>query len=218
MKRVLLAGGSGLVGRQLVDLLAAETACELSLIVRSPLVGAPANVRQHVGPTERWPEVIADLGQIDVAISCLGTTMRTAGSRAAFRAIDHDLIIAFARAARKAGARQMLAISSVGASQSGNFYLRTKAETEAGLNALGFDRLDIMRPGLLTGGERREARPTEQIAIMLAPLTDLLLHGALARYRSTDSRTLALAMARLVQQGGTGRFIHENSAIDTLAR
>jgi uncharacterized protein YbjT (DUF2867 family) len=166
---------------------------------------------------ERWPEVIADLGLIDIAISCLGTTMRAAGSREAFRAVDHDLAIAVARAAREAGARHMIAISSVGASKGGNFYLRTKAETEAGLIALGFDRLDIFRPGLLTGGERRDDRPAEKLGIMLAPLTNIFLHGALSRYRSTDSRKLAVAIAQVAQKDGTGRFIHENKSIDRLA-
>ena len=80
-----------------------------------------------------------------IAISCLGTTMRVAGSRDAFRAVDHDLVLAFAKAARDAGARHMISVSSVGAMPaSGSFYLRTKAEAEAGLRKLKFERLDIL--------------------------------------------------------------------------
>ena len=81
----------------------------------------------------------------------------------------------------------------------------------------GFDRVDFLRPGLLTGGERPESRPGESIASLLAPLTDILMLGGLRRYRSIPARIVAQAAANLALNGGDGRHIHENESIRALA-
>jgi uncharacterized protein YbjT (DUF2867 family) len=217
MKRIIVAGGTGLIGRQVVDELAGLDALEIHAVLRCVVDNFPPNARQHVAPVAEWPALVADISA-DVAISCLGTTMRTAGSKAAFRAVDHDVVLAFAGAARKAGAKHFISVSSVGASASAsNFYLKTKGEVEDSVCALGFDRVDILRPGLLTGGNRPDNRPGEAIGIMLSPLTDLLMLGPLAKYRSTPSAKVAQAVVSLALTGGQGKYIHENDAIRALA-
>jgi uncharacterized protein YbjT (DUF2867 family) len=144
--------------------------------------------------------------------------MKTAGSKDAFRAVDFGLVSYLASAAHQAGARHMIAVTSVGASASANnFYLRTKGEAEAAIMQTGFDRVDFLRPGLLTGGERPESRPGESIASLLAPLTDILMLGGLSRYRSIPARIVAQAAANLALTGGDGRHIHENESIRALA-
>ena len=216
MKRILIAGASGLIGQQTAEFLASDGA-EVHAVVRRQSSELPATIKQHVGPSEDWPAIIAGLNPF-IAISCLGTTMRIAGSRDAFRAVDYDLVLALAKAARDAGARHMISVSSVGAMPaSSSFYLRTKAEAEAGLRKLKFDRLDIMRPGLLTGGSRADSRPGESLGILLAPFTDLVMLGPLGKYRSTPSAKIARAIAALVAGGGQGMFIHENDEINALA-
>ena len=111
----------------------------------------------------------------------------------------------------------MITVSSVGASaDASNFYLSTKGKAEQALRALGFDRLDILRPGLLRGN-RQESRTGEALGIILSPLTDALMHGPLRRYRSIDSATVANAIASLTVGGGKGENIHENDAIAALA-
>jgi uncharacterized protein YbjT (DUF2867 family) len=217
MKRIVLVGGTGLVGRQVAEELGVLDTVKVHALLRRKADDLLPAVKQHVAPTEEWSGFIADL-RPDVAISCLGTTIRTAGSQAAFRAVDHDLIIAFATAARAAGAQQMISVSSVGAAaKSGNFYLKTKGETETALRAMNFARVDLIRPGLLTGGTRPDSRPGEAIGIMLSPITDLLMFGPLARYRSTPSAKVAQAIVTLALCGGQGQFIHENDAIRALA-
>ncbi len=212
----MIAGASGLIGQQAAEALA-RTGAEVHAILRRKSVHLSANIIQHTGASDRWPTAVAKLG-CDVAISCLGTTMRLAGSQEAFRAVDHDLVLAFAKAARNSGARHMICVSSVGAMPaSSSFYLRTKAATEESLRALEFDRLDILRPGLLTGGSRAQSRPGESIGIMLAPITDVLMFGPLSKYRSTPSVNVAKAIARLAGSEGHGQFIHENSSINALA-
>ena len=217
MTRIIVAGASGLVGRQVVEQLARHDGVETHILLRIDSTSFAPNVIQHVGSGAQWPAMVAAIAP-EIAISCLGTTMKVAGSREAFRAVDHDLLVSFAQAARKAGAQQMICVSSVGASTTAsNFYLRTKGETEQALRKLDFERLDFIRPGLLTGGRRAETRTGESIGIMLAPLTDLLMLGPLAKYASTPSARVAQAIVRLALGGGNGTYIHENSEIGALA-
>lgn len=218
MTRIMLAGATGLIGGQLTALLAEQSAVELHCLVRQLPAQPRARVAFHAGNPAEWPLAIAAV-RPDVMVSCLGTTWAKSGkSEAAFRAVDFDLVLSLAVAARAAGARQMITVSSVGASaDSRNFYLRTKGEIDDRLAALEFERLDIMRPGLLTGVRGNDRRTGERFGIMLSPLTDLLLHGRSRRYRSIPAITVAGAIAQLALAGDDGRHIHENDAILRLA-
>lgn len=217
MKRIVIGGATGLIGKQLVVALAGQESVETHILVRRKPARVPAGVIVHEAAIADWPNEVAAI-KPDVAISCLGTTMRTAGSKAAFRAVDFDLVTGFAKATKDAGARHIIAVSSVGASgKTSNFYLQTKGQAEAAMAQMGFDRVDFLRPGLLTGGERPESRPGESVAIMLAPLTDLLMVGGLSRYRSIPALVVAQAIAHLALAGGQGQHIHENDAIRALA-
>jgi uncharacterized protein YbjT (DUF2867 family) len=217
MKKVIVAGATGLIGKQVVFELAGLDHVETHILVRRTPERVPEGLIVHALDTGSWPKAIAATAP-DVVISCLGTTMRTAGSKEAFRAVDFDLVLAVAAAARAAGARQMIAVTSVGASpKASNFYLKTKGEAEDAMAAQGFERLDLIRPGLLTGGERPDARPGESLGILLSPITDLLMVGGLSRYRSVPAATVAHAIVALVTKGGEGRHIHENDAIRALA-
>jgi len=212
--KLLLAGATGLVGHLLLDRLQAMPDVEqIDCFVRRPLEGAGPKVRQHVSPNEDWPGQIADLSP-DVALCALGTTMKQAGSAEAFKAVDHDAILCFARAARAAGARQMIMVSSVGAhQQSRNHYLSVKGQAEAGLRLVGFDRLDIIRPGLLRGKRKGDVRLGERIAMALSPVTDFLTPAVLDHYRSTRACDVAVAMTALTGKVEQGVFLHENRDI-----
>lgn len=211
---ILMIGGTGMVGQAVV---ANAGPHRITLLGRRmpdpPVPGHPA----IMAPPENWPEVIA-ANRPETLISCLGTTIRQAGSQAAFRAVDHDLALTAARAAKQGGTRQMVVVSSVGASSgSRNFYLRTKGEVEDALRALGFDRLDILRPGLLMGSRPGPPRLGEGIAMLAAPFTDALLHGSFRRYRSISADTVAHAIVALIGRAAPGVHIHENDAIRALA-
>jgi uncharacterized protein YbjT (DUF2867 family) len=214
MPDALIVGATGMVGRAVIERFGAAP---MTVLARRAVDGLAAHHKQVVALSERWTDVIV-AERPAVLISCLGTTIRQAGSQAAFRAVDHDLVLAAALGAKAGGARHMIAVSSVGASaKSGNFYLRTKGETERDLIALGFDRLDLIRPGLLRGDRPGPPRLGEGLAAIAAPFTDALLHGSLRRYRSISGETVAAAIARLAEQGGSGVHIHENDAIRALA-
>ncbi len=214
--KIVIAGGSGLVGKQVADLLA-RNGFEVHLVSRRPTVQSMPNVHEHVAPSDDWPAIVARI-KPDVAISCLGTTIRAAGSQAGFKAIDHALVLAFAQASHTAGTQHFITVSSVGAMPaSSNFYLRTKAEMEQGLCNIGFQRLDIMRPSLLTGGKREANRPGEALGILLSPFVDRLMVGPMRKYASTPSHLLAQAIAALADKFEHGVFIHENDSIRALA-
>ena len=154
---------------------------------------------------------------LDAYISCLGTTIKTAGSREAFIAVDRDLVLRMAQLAFDQGARHAVLVSSVGASrQSGNFYLRVKGEVEDELEKIGFDRLDVLQPGLLLGA-RAERRPGEALAQVLAPLGNPALFGKLRRYRAIEADAVARAIVRLLKSREPGQFIHLHDSIQHLS-
>jgi len=186
-------------------------------LVRRPTGRSHERWHEHVAPASEWPAIVSSL-QPDAAVSALGTTMRQAGSQAAFRGVDFDMVVAFARAAAAAGARRMVTVSSVGADPaSANFYLRIKGEMETALEGLGFERLDILQPGLLRGPRGGDRRPGERIAIALSPLVNLFLRGRLGRFAAIDAAVVASAVVGALRRTEPGVFRHENRSIRKLA-
>ena len=216
-RRLLLIGGTGLVGRLAADRLLAGGAEVHALLRRSAGRSAPG-WHEHVAPPEEWPALVRTIGG-DVAVSALGTTARAAGSDEAFRAVDFDMVLAFAAAAREGGARHMISVSSVGADRESRFfYPRLKGEMEEALAALAFERLDIVRPGLLLGERGPDRRLKERMAILVSPLVNLALRGRLDRFAAIEAAIVADAIAALAGQSEPGRFVHHNRDLYRLAR
>jgi uncharacterized protein YbjT (DUF2867 family) len=209
MERIILAGATGLIGGLVAARLPGVTA-----IGRRAADGI---AHQLIARPEEWPALIAD-AKPTIAISTLGTTIRRAGSQEAFATIDHDLVIAFARAAREAGAQRFIMVSSVGANaMAGNFYLKTKGRAEQGVRALGFERVDIMRPGLLVADRPGDARPVERLMILLSPLTNTLTPARFDHYRAVDASAVGDAIVALAGADQSGVFVHHNREILALA-
>ena len=213
--RIALVGASGLVGRAIIAAAGRCSAIEMLGIARRPFdLPRGARVELAVAPNPEWAGVIARLSP-DVLICALGTTWRKAGrSEAAFRAVDLDLVVACAAAAHEAGAGRMVLVSAVGAAPNArNFYLRTKGEAERAIEHLGFDRLDILRPGLLRGERGHDRRTLERLGIVLAPLTDALMSGKRRRYRSIAGQDVARAALHLAVEAEPGLFVHHHDAL-----
>lgn len=212
MSTILLIGATGLVGEAVLR----QAPYPISYLARRPAVAGKLH-HAIIAPPEEWPERIEKL-RPQILLSALGTTMKTAGSKAAFRAVDHDLVLAAASAAKGCGAGRVVAVSSVGAKAgSRNFYLRTKGEVEDQLCAMGFDRVDLLRPGLLMGERAGPERAGEGLAAKLAPVTDRLMVGPLRSYRSVSGDRVARAMLKLAMQSETGHFVHASHKIHALA-
>lgn len=217
--RIALVGATGLIGQALIRAAVGRSDIRLVAIARREVPLPPgARMEVLVAEPEGWGDAIA-AANADAVVCALGTTIRrVGGDQQAFRAVDHDLVLAVARAAKTAGVRQFIVVSSVGASlATKNFYLRTKGEVEQALAKLGLTRLDIMRPGLLRG-QRGERRPAEKFAMFAAPLADLVLHGSYRKYRSVRDSVVARALIGLTKEKPAGRFVHEYDAIQRVAR
>jgi uncharacterized protein YbjT (DUF2867 family) len=216
---LLLVGATGLIGSALIAATRTDGAPPLAALARREVAIPPgARFDLLVADPADWPAAIARARPATLAIA-LGTTIATVGGdRQAFRAVDHDLVLAVAQAARAAGTRQVILVSSVGADAAARaFYLAVKGETEQALGRLGFARLDVLRPGLLRGRRGGPARPAERLGQIVSPLIDPLLRGRLARYRSVHAGDVAAAILALAGRPERGRFTYYTPDIHSLA-
>ncbi|MXO76224.1 NAD(P)H-binding protein [Altererythrobacter aerius] len=213
--RIALVGATGLVGSEVVKLAVGRGDVRLVAVARreSPLPQG-ARMEMFVAEPDKWGEVF-DAVRPTGLICALGTTWRKSGKdEAAFRAVDQDLVLATARAAKAAGVERLVAVSSVGAdARSKNFYLRVKGEVERELQAMRFKRLDILRPGLLKGARSHDLRLGERLATIISPLADLAMQGRFSAYRSVRAELVAKAALTLAMRKAAGRFVHDNDAI-----
>jgi uncharacterized protein YbjT (DUF2867 family) len=152
---------------------------------------------------ERLPEDAA-WWRADAAICALGTTMRAAGSKDAFRRVDHGYALAVARLAKQHGTPAFVLNSAMGADPSSRFfYNRVKGELERDLATLGFRSLTVVRPGLI-GGKRDETRPAEQVAaLVLGVLNPILPRGL----RINPANAIARAMLAAAIAARPGRHL-----------
>ncbi|NUT75755.1 oxidoreductase [Pseudomonas sp. C1C7] len=208
-QHVLLAGATGLTGEHLLDRLLNEpTITRVLAPSRRPLVKHP-HLENPVGdPAMFLPQLS---GRVDIAYCCLGTTIKQAGSQEAFRAVDLDMVVAFAKRAREMGARHLIVISALGADRrSSNFYNKVKGEMEYALRAQDWPQLTICRPSLLLG-ERTEPRLGEKVA---GPLSRLIP----GKYHGIEACQLARAMWRLALEEQDGVRVIESDELRKLGK
>lgn len=209
MNRILLLGASGKVGGQVLALaLAHSRVSEVVAPTRRPLaIQGAGRLQNPVVDFERLPPD-AEWWRTDAAICALGTTLKLAGSQAAFRRVDHDYVLESARFAREAGTPVFALNSSLGADPaSRNFYLRVKGETERDVAALGFVSLTIVRPSLLEAGPRLDARPGETAGLLIARLLGPLVPR---RYRPVTTKAVAAAMLDAALEAEPGERVIES--------
>lgn len=200
LRTVFVVGATGLVGKETV-LAALESPAHgrVVAVVRRALDLRHPKLEQRILDFDALESGLAGI-TLDDAICCLGTTIKKAGSKEAFRRVDHDYVLAFARAARAASARTFVVVTALGADlRSPFFYNRVKGETERDLEALGFPSLVIARPSLLLG-PREEMRLGERLA---APFS----HYLPARLRGIEGRTVARALVRLATSTSPGTHV-----------
>jgi len=205
---LLLVGATGAVGRQVLALaLVDPRIAHVVAPTRRPLL----NQAKLCNPVIDFAHLPSDASwwKVDAVICTLGTTIKAAGSQAAFAAVDRDLPIQVAKLAREAGATRFALISSLGASPAGNFYLRTKAEAEAGIRNLNYPSLTIVRPSLIDT-EREESRLGEKIGLFFAqtfrPLIPL-------RFRAVKAERIAIALLDGVLRDQSGECIIESEQL-----
>jgi uncharacterized protein YbjT (DUF2867 family) len=199
----VVAGSTGLIGAHLLPrLVAAPEYGRVIALTRRPLPSPPHHAEQRAADFDRLDEVLGDLSYLGERIDvfcCLGTTLRTAGSKSAFRRVDHDYVLALGRWAARVGAHRFLLVSALGADTASRvFYNRVKGETEAALQALRLNSLVIARPSLLDG-DRAELRIGERLAIIASRRLRAWIPARLRPIRAEDVATALLLAARDAQ-------------------
>lgn len=218
--RIALVGATGLVGRKVIEIASASDAVRIVGIARREAPLPPgARMEMFVAEPGKWGEVFEAV-RPRALICALGTTWKKAGrDETAFRSVDHDLVLATAEAAHRAGVPNLVLVSAAGADARGkSFYFRVKGETEVALSRAGFKRFDILHPGLLRGRRVNDLRLAERAALVAAPLFDPLLSGSWERFRSINAALVAESALGLALRRAGGRFTHDNEAMRRAAR
>jgi len=194
MSSVVVFGATGLIGTELLARLKAHN--EVTSVAaygrRAPKL-QDATISFVKGTYDSLDDDLASWSPKAVFIA-LGTTIKKAGSQAAFRDVDFRMVVDAATWAQRSGVPTLALVSSVGADPASPFfYPRVKGEAEQALEALRFSRLVIARPGLLLG-ERDELRLGESVATPMMKLAAPILFGPLQKYRPISGKDVADAM------------------------
>ena len=201
----LLAGATGLIGRALLPLLLASDGYgAVHALLRRAMPDLPAQPKLtlHVVDFAHLPAAFPAPDDVFIA---LGTTIKAAGSEAAFREVDFDFVVNTARAARAAGATRLAVVSALGADvKSRVFYNRVKGEMQAAVSALGYESVVLAQPSLLMGDRAALGQPTRPGEVwasrLLAPVMGLIPKSV----RPIDASTVASAMLTANLSGNPG--------------
>lgn len=194
MKSALVFGASGLTGQHcLMQLLASSKYESVTIFVRKKLAISHPKLVQHEINFDNLASASSAFN-IDHVYCCLGTTIKKAGTKSAFKAIDLDLVVQIAKLSKQHAVECFSVISSIGADKGSlSFYTSIKGQMEQALIAIGLNKLIIARPSLLLG-ERKEQRLLEHISIRLCKALSWLFIGSLAKYKAIDAKSVAKAL------------------------
>jgi uncharacterized protein YbjT (DUF2867 family) len=210
---VLIIGATGLVGSELLQQCCKDvTIGEVHVLTRSEIKFSNRKLIIHKFDFEDFDSLSSIFSKIDIVFCCIGTTMKKAGSKEAFRRVDFEIPVTIAKIAKTSGVDRFIAISSVGAdANTSNFYLKTKGEMEAEILKLNFLKVALLRPSFLTG-KRNEFRIGEKIALFFMFLFQFLFFGRLAKYKPIEASVVANAMLK-ISSSATNTKVYESNEI-----
>jgi uncharacterized protein YbjT (DUF2867 family) len=216
MKTALIIGSTGLIGSKLLDNLLESPAYDKVITFAKRDTGKThTKLTQHIIDFDK-PESYQNLVVGDDFFCTIGTTIKKAGSKEAFRKVDYVYPQQFASFALKSNVKQFLTISSLGADKaSGNFYLKTKGEIEDFLKQSSFESVAILRPSLLLG-DRKEFRLGEKLGAIFMKLFSFTFIGGLKKYKPIESDVVAKALFRIAQKNKKGFSIYESDEVQQI--
>ena len=214
-KSAVVFGATGLVGKELVAELLSQDACEKVIaVVRRKLPLQNTKLQQVLLPDFANLKHHKDLLHAHDYYCCIGTTIKTAGSKDAFRQVDYEIPLQIAQLAEELAISNLVVISSIGANAaSRNFYLRTKGEMENAVRNVYHGNLKIVRPSLLMGN-RDEYRFGEKIAVAVMKISGWLFIGPMKKYRGIHARDVAKAMVKATLLPENKVFVESDELLD----
>ena len=216
MKTALLVGATGLVGGLVLEQLLADTYFEKVIVLtRKSLGKSNAKLKEVLVDFNKLDDYATEI-KADAVFCCLGTTIKVAGSKEAFKKVDFEYPFKIAQLAKQNGTSTYLLITALGASTNSMiFYNQVKGELEDEVSKLNFDSFHILQPSLIIG-ERTESRTGEGIAQKLAPVFDALMIGGLKKYKSITAVQIAKAMVHYSKLNDKGIFKHESDELQKI--
>ncbi|WP_409302969.1 NAD(P)H-binding protein [Peribacillus sp. SCS-155] len=217
-KTALIAGSTGLVGRELLSiLLHAKEYDKVISLVRSPQGINHSKLVEKVVDFDHL-HAVQESFKADDIFCCLGTTIKKARTQEAMAKVDVDYPLSMARLGKQEGAKQFVIISSMSANPNSSiWYSRMKGNLEEQLTQIDIPALQIVRPSLLLG-DRKEFRLGESVAGRLFPLLSFAFFGPLRKYRAIQAKTVAQAMYHIAQQGRPGVNIYLSDRIEDASK
>ncbi len=209
-RSALLLGSTGLTGGLLLQLLLqSEHYSKVTIYVRKPSgLNHPKLIEQIVNF-----ETIDSTVEADDVYCCLGTTIKIAKTKEAFEKVDLHYPLKIASLQQKAGSKQFLVVSAMGASaRSSIFYSRTKGLMEEGLTKIGFESLYIFRPSFIVG-DRKEERMGEKIGIVIFKILSPLMIGPLKNYKTVKAADIAASMLKHALSNQSGNHVILNGSM-----
>ncbi len=198
---IVLIGSTGLIGSHLLELyLSDDNVKKITVVTRKAITQTDSKVHNVIISdfsflTDHQSSLVGE-----VFVSCLGTTLKDAGSKENFKKVDFDFNVQFANIAEKNKAQKYILVSSIGANnKSLNFYSRVKGQLEDHIKKLNIPQIHIIRPSLLLG-HRKIKRFGEEIMQSLSPLLSLLCQGSLTKYSPISGLDVAKYMHHLSLQ------------------
>jgi uncharacterized protein YbjT (DUF2867 family) len=216
VKTALIIGSTGLIGSQLLNFLldSNDYLKVITFVKRDTGIKHP-KLTQHIINFDK-PETYKDLVVGDDFFCTIGTTIKKAGSKEAFRKVDFEYPRQFAAFALQNKVKQFLTISSLGAdAKSGNFYLKTKGEIQDFLKDCNFESVAVLQPSLLLGN-RTEFRLGEKVGAFFMKTLSFLFLGNLKKYKPIEGKTVAKALLKIAQRNNEGFKIYESDAIQEI--
>jgi len=208
MKTAIVLGATGLIGKKVTEhLLKNDNYSTVIILVRKPLNINHPKLKQHIF---NYDAIDNTLLKGDDLFCCLGTTIKTAGSKEAFRKVDLDYVVNVAKASKVNGINHFAVISAMGANKNSTvFYNQIKGEMEESIKAVGFNSTYIIRPSLLLG-DRKEFRFGELIGKFFMITLSFLIPK---KYRAIYDVQVAFAMIHFMNQTERGFFVKENDEL-----
>ncbi|WP_395052410.1 NAD(P)H-binding protein [Flavobacterium sp.] len=218
MKTALLIGSTGLIGKELLsNLLQSSHYDKVIIFVRKKSEIIHPKLEQVLVNFDKIEEVKHQIKGDDFFCT-IGTTIKTAGSKDAFRKVDFEYPKQFSQFAQENKASQFLVISSLGADKnSTNFYLKTKGELQYFLKSSGFKSVSILQPSLLLGN-RTEFRLVEKMGSVFSKLFPFVFIGSLKKYKPIEAKTVANAMIKIALQNNSGFRIYQSDELEEISK